>query len=173
MAINKAKVITVASVKGGSGKTTTLLSLAGIYSNLNKKVLVIDLNLYTGDISASLNLEVDKDIYSLYEDLSNNEFDNIDSYITSYNQNIKVLSSPKDPRKASKINNKFINIVLHKASLKYDIVLIDTSNILNEITLTAFDLSDQIIYVINNDLMNLKGMRTMSAIFSDMDTLPI
>ena len=37
------------------------------------------------------------------------------------------------------------------------------------ITLTAFDLSDQIIYVINNDLMNLKGMRTMSAIFSDMD----
>ena len=36
------KVITVSSVKGGVGKTTMVLNLAGIYCGLNKKVLIID-----------------------------------------------------------------------------------------------------------------------------------
>ena len=40
MALNKAKVFTITSVKGGVGKTTTVLNLAGIYSRMNKKVLV-------------------------------------------------------------------------------------------------------------------------------------
>ena len=34
MALNKAKVITVTSVKGGTGKTTTVLNLAGILSEM-------------------------------------------------------------------------------------------------------------------------------------------
>ena len=41
MALNKAKVITITSVKGGVGKTTTVLNLAGIYSRMNKKIFSI------------------------------------------------------------------------------------------------------------------------------------
>ena len=44
MALNKAKVFTITSVKGGVGKTTTVLNLAGIYSRLGKKVLIIELD---------------------------------------------------------------------------------------------------------------------------------
>ena len=36
------KVITITSRKGGVGKTTTILNLAGIYSNLSKKVLIFN-----------------------------------------------------------------------------------------------------------------------------------
>ena len=38
---NKGKIITVTSTKGGVGKTITTLNLAGVFSNLKKKVLVI------------------------------------------------------------------------------------------------------------------------------------
>ena len=44
MAIEKGKIITITSVKGGVGKTTFLLSLAHTYKKLNKKVLIIDCN---------------------------------------------------------------------------------------------------------------------------------
>ena len=71
-----------------------------------KKVLIIDLDLYSGDIASSLNLNYDNDIYNLFEDLNNNKFENLDDYACSYNDNIKVIAAPKDPRLARKITSK-------------------------------------------------------------------
>ena len=169
MALNKAKVITITSVKGGVGKTTTLLNLAGVCSKLGKRTLIIDLDLYSGDISSMLNLNYERDIYNLFEDINNNKFDNLDNYIVSYNENIKVLSAPKDPRFARKITSKTLNLILYKASMKFDIILIDTNHILTDINLFAYDYSDQIMYVISNDSMNLKNMKTMVSILNDMN----
>ena len=169
MALNKAKVITVTSVKGGVGKTTTTLNLAGIYSRMGKRVLVIDLDLYSGDIASILNINYNNDIYNLYEDLNNNKFTNLDDYVTSFNDNIKILPAPKDPRFARKIESKVLNLILYKASMKFDIILIDTNHILTDINLFALDFSDQILYLINNDSMNLKNMKTMVSILTNMN----
>ena len=169
MALNKAKVFTITSVKGGVGKTTTVLNLAGIYSRLEKRVLIIDLDLYSGDVASLLNINYNNDIYNLYEDMSNNKFDNLDDYVTSYNNNIKVIPAPKDPRFARKISNKILNLILYKASMKYDVILIDTNHILTDINLFALDFSDQILYLINNDSMNLKNMKSVVSILTDMN----
>ena len=169
MSLNKAKVFTITSVKGGAGKTTTMLNLAGILSKMGKKVLVIDLDLYSGDIASMLNINYNNDIYNLYEDMNNNKFTNLDDYITSYNDQIKVLAAPKDPRFARKISSKTLNLILYKASMKFDVILIDTNHILTDINLFALDFSDQILYVINNDSMNLKNMKTMVSILTDMN----
>lgn len=45
MAIKQAKVITVTSVKGGSGKSTMVLNLAGILSEKNLKTVIVDMDL--------------------------------------------------------------------------------------------------------------------------------
>ena len=63
MAITKGKIITVTSVKGGVGKTTFLLTLASIYKKQNKKVLIVDMDLFSGDIEAILDRPSKKDIY--------------------------------------------------------------------------------------------------------------
>ena len=166
--VKKTLILSVTSVKGGTGKTTNVLNLAGIYSNMKRRVLIIDLDLYSGDIAAILNIDNTKDIYNLFEDLTNNNFKNINDYITYYNEYIDVLSSPKDPRFASRINSKIISLILSKASTLYDVILIDTNHFLNTINLTAFDKSNEILYILNNDLMNLKNMKTMVSIFNNM-----
>lgn len=169
MAIKKAKIFTVTSVKGGTGKTTTTLNLAGIFSTQKYKTLIIDLDLYSGGIAASLNVNNDTDIFKLIDDLNNNRFDFIDSYVSKYNDYIDVLPSPKDPRFANKMSSKYINIMLSKAQMKYDIILIDTNHFMNEINLVAFDYSDYILYIITNDPIDLKNMKTMVSIYKDMD----
>ncbi len=168
MALNKAKIFTITSVKGGVGKTTTLINLAGVYSKMGKNVLIIDLDFFSGDVSYLLNLPAQNDIYSLYEDISSNKFNSLDDYILNYNKNIKLLAAPKDPRFARKIDNKVLNLILYKASLRFDVILIDTNHILTDINLFALDYSDQIIYIINNDSVNLKNMKTFVSILSEM-----
>lgn len=168
MNIRKATIISVTSVKGGSGKTTNVLNLAGIYSLMKKKTLIIDLDLYSGDIAAMLNIENSKDIYNMFEDMTNNNFKYLNDYVVSYNEYIDVLAAPKDPRYANRVNGNLINVVLNKAENMYDVILIDTNHFLNVTNLVAFDKSDQIVYILNNDSMNLKSMKTMVSIFTNM-----
>ena len=99
-----AKVITVFSCKGGVGKTTTTLNLAGIYSLMDKKVLIMDLDLNSGGVAVSLNVDVSKTIYNVVDDMGNNRFDDIENYVCKYNDKIDVLSSPTHPRNALKID---------------------------------------------------------------------
>lgn len=169
MAIKKGKIITVSSVKGGVGKTTTLLNLAGVLSNKKRKVLIIDMDLYGSAIAASLNLNDDKNVYTLMDDLNNNRFDHIDNYITKYNDYIDVIPSPKDPRFARKINNKYLNVILEKCRMKYELILLDTNHVLDDTNLVLFDLSDHIFYILSNDAIDLKNMKSMVSIHKDME----
>lgn len=168
MALKQAKVYLITSVKGGSGKTTTTLNLAGLYSLENKKTLIIDLDLYSGSIALLLNLNVKNDLFNIADDFNNNRFEHLEDYITKYNNNIDVLAAPKDPRTASKINSKYLSVIIAKAKMKYDVILIDTNHMLNEINLMAYDYSDYILYIMQNEFMTTKNMRTMISIFEDM-----
>lgn len=168
MAIKKAKIITVTSVKGGVGKTTTVLNLAGTYAKMNKKVLVIDYDLSNSAIALSLNLDVTKDIFYLSEDLNNNRFGQIENYILNYTNNIDVLAAPKDPRLENKIGVRYLPLILGKVNTLYDVVLIDTTHHMGIHTLTCMDNSDWIIYVMSNDPMDIKNMKSMVYILKDM-----
>jgi MinD-like ATPase involved in chromosome partitioning or flagellar assembly len=165
MASKRGRIITVFSTKGGVGKTILTLNLAGLFHLENKKVLIIDLDLYSGGIAVSLNVNVSKDIYNLVDDLVNNRFSDFKDYITKYNDNIDVLSCPIDPRKGSKIESKLVDVVLTNAASRYDIILVDTSHILNDISLTALDKAHDIIMVLSNDPIDLKNMRSIVSIF--------
>lgn len=166
---NAAKVITIFSCKGGTGKTTTALNLAGIYSLMNKKVLIMDLDLNSGGVATSLNVTLNKTIYNMVDDMSNNRFDEITNYVSSYNENIDVLSAPKDPRNAMKIDSKYVSLIIATTIYRYDVVLIDTSHDLSPISLSALDKSDNTLFIVTNDLVDIKNARSMIAIFKDTE----
>lgn len=168
MAIKQAKIITVTSVKGGTGKTFTALALAGILSNKKIKTIIVDMDLHAGVINASLNLNATKDIYTLVNDYVNHSLKDLEEYITKYNDYIDVLPAPKDPRSVGKINAYYIDLILKKLKYQYDVILIDTNHIIDDINLITLDNSDSAIYVITSDLMCLKNMKTMLAIYKDM-----
>lgn len=163
------KVISVSSVKGGVGKTTILLNLAGIYCELGKRVLIIDLDLFSGGVAISLNVKNTKDIFMLVDSMANNRFTELNKYVTSYNKNIDVLAAPRDPRDAMKIESRYIPLVFDAAKKEYDVILVDTSHVLNEVNLTILDYSYMSLFIITNDLVDLKNMKSLLSIFNDTD----
>lgn len=163
------KIITISSVKGGVGKTTMTLNLAGIYCELNKRVLIIDLDLYSGGIAASLNVKNKKDIYTMIDSMANNRFTELKKYVTTYNKNIDVLACPKDPRMGAKVSGRYIPVIFDLAKKEYDVVLVDTYHILDETNLTALDYSYMTLFIITNDIVDLKNMKSLISIFKDTD----
>ena len=169
MALNKGDILCVFGVKGGTGKSILSMNLAGICSDLKKRILLVDADLYGGSIAVSLNKEVNKTIFNFVDDYNNNRFKNINDYIIKYNEYIDYISSPIDPRKANKIDSRYIDILLDKAKFNYDLIIIDTNHILNEINLSILDKSDKILFVTTNDSYDLKNTRNLISIFKDLD----
>ena len=166
---NKGTSICVFSAKGGVGKTITTLNLAGIFEVLNKRVLIIDFDLSGGGISVALNIPNGKSIYHLAYDYNNNQYREFSDYVTKYDDKIDVLASPKDPRQAGKIDPKYVEIILDKAVFNYDVVLIDTTHDLTDANILTLDLVDHILFMVTNDPLDLKNMRSLISIFKDLN----
>ena len=162
------KIITISSVKGGVGKTTITVNLAGIYYLMKKKVLIIDLDLYAGGIATITNVGNKKDIYMLIDALSNNKQVELHDYVSAYNNGIDILACPKDPRDVSKIESKYISKVFELAKHEYDVILVDTSHSLDEVCLMAMDASYNSLFVITNDLVDIKNMKSLVSIFTEI-----
>lgn len=169
MAIKYAKMIAVTSVKGGTGKTTFAINLAAKTAKDGLKTLLVDLDLFNNAVTTSLNANCNSDIFVMCEDIDNNTFTQVEDYITVYNENISLLASPKDPRSANIVNPKTIAKMINKLKTKFDVIIFDTNNFIGEVNLITFDLMDEIIYILSNDPVDIKNMRTMVSIYKDME----
>ena len=163
------KSLCIFSSKGGVGKTITTLNLAGVFEVMGKRILIVDLDLSGGQIALSLNKPYEKTIYNFAMDYMNNRYHSFLDYVTKYDDYIDFLACPKDPRQANKIASKYIEIMLDKAVYYYDIILIDTHHVLNETNLVLLDKTDSILFVMNNDPFDVKNMKSLVAIFKDLN----
>lgn len=163
----KGTSIAVYGAKGGIGKTIFTLNLAGAMAKQNKTCLIIDADLYSGQIGCALNKQTKKDIYNFADDYSNNRYKNFEDYITSYNKYISFIGAPTDPRRANKIDPKYLSIILDKAIFKYDFVIFDMSHVLNEINVNILDMVDKILLMTTNDPLDLKNLKTVLNLFKE------
>ena len=165
----KGKSVCLFSAKGGVGKTTTVINLAGIFELIEKKILIIDLSLSCGNIGISLNKPANKTIFNFVDDYENNRQTDFDSYVTKYDDQIDYLAAPKDPRQANKIDSKYLDLLIDKACYNYDVVLIDLDHTLSEMNIVTLDKVDKILFLITNDPMDLKNIKSLISIFKDLE----
>ena len=153
------KVVSVFSGKGGVGKTTFLLNLAGTLSNMRKKVLIIDADLYNGGIAVSLNRPSKKTLYNYYIEYKKEKFPNVLNYTVKYNEYIDFIPAPQNIKEAEEVSFSCLDSIIGEASLLYDVVLFDTNHIFNKFNEQLLKKMNQIFYIITNDAMDLKNSR--------------
>ncbi len=165
----KGKTMIVTSSKGGVGKTIFLLNLAGIFAKKNQKVLIVDCDLAGGAIALNLNLTVEKNIFHVYEDLVNHRYQGYEKYITPYHKNIDMISACKDPRQALKIDIEYIISFLEEMKNHYDIILVDTTHGLTRDNILLLDKMDIILYIMTNDLMDIKNTKAFMDVMNKIE----
>lgn len=163
----KGKVLTIASSKGGVGKTIFATNLLGVFDHLKKKALLIDMDLSCGGVSVLLNLDNKKTIYNLFDDILNNRFKNTDDYVYHYSENVDIIPSCKDPRQGNKIDSKILEQIVSVYKNNYDIVLLDTTHVPVISTLISLDIADEILFLITDNPLDLKNSASMLSILGD------
>ena len=169
MRLRKGRSLCFFSAKGGVGKTVNIINLAGVIEQLDKKVLIIDMDFYSGGVAVTLNKKFDKSIYNMILDMINNDYKNFNDYTVKVDNYIDILCAPKDPRDANKIDASFIEDIIQKAESIYDVVLIDTNHALNDINLVTLSSVSNIVFLTTNDPVDLKNLKSLLTIFKSLD----
>ena len=109
------KIISIINQKGGVGKTTTAVNLAAGLSQLNKKVLVVDLD-PQGNLSTGIGLsekQRNKSVYdliiqasSIHSTIQNTKIRNLKIIPSNINLSGIEFELATDENKTDKLNNK-------------------------------------------------------------------
>ena len=157
---HEARVIAFFSAKGGVGKSFVALNSAlMIHEKMNKRVLLVDLDLQFGDISLMMNKQSELTIKEMFDDSPINNYDDILPFLYKHKEGCHMLFAPKDPESAEYISKDQVKQILEIVKRYYDVIIIDTGVNYNEITLNALDLSDKIVIVTNLEVTGLKNTK--------------
>jgi pilus assembly protein CpaE len=153
------EVITVFAPKGGVGKTTLTTNLWVVLAAEGHQVCVVDLDLASGDIAISVQLDPIRTIVDAVPMAGHLDTTGAESLLTSYRPGLHTLLAPVAPGDAEKVTPALVGELLAVLRGMFDYVVVDTPAYLSEHVLTALDASTHHVLIATPDVMSLKNLR--------------
>ena len=151
-----AVTITVASATGGCGKTFLASNLAYLLAHgTGRRVAMVDLDLQFGEVVSMLQLRPARTIV----DVDLDEEGSLEDAMTRHVGGFDVLAAPRDPIAADGVTPDRVADILLALRQRYDYLIIDTPPSLNEVVLSSFDISENLIVLATLDVPSVNNMR--------------
>ncbi|MDD3237199.1 MAG: AAA family ATPase [Candidatus Gastranaerophilales bacterium] len=155
------KVISTFSNKGGLGKTTVAVNLAQELADISKeKVVLVDLNMHLGDITAFLDINPNYDIKYVIDNLDKANKDFFLGTLEQYkDSNLFILAdSPYREPSDEPSPQQFANLI-KKLKESFSYVVVDNNSVLDTKTTTVFNESDLILFITAANLPTLRNCK--------------
>ncbi len=165
------QVIAISNQKGGVGKTTTTISLAGALLTYDKRILVIDMD-PQGNCSRSLGIDSSLFAHTIYDVLVSKY--NIRRAIKKTTlKGLNILPSKVNLSIAeSKIHDvnslKILKNVIEELKEDYDYILIDTPPSFGFLSLSSLIASDSVIIPVQCEYFALEAVSQILATISNV-----
>ena len=161
------QIISIINQKGGVGKTTTVINLAAGLSQLNKKILVIDLdpqgNATTGLGLSNMDNSIDT-IYGvlngtkeIYQVIKKTQFENLDLITSNVDLSGLEVETANDTDRAFILKRKLASY-LNDSRRNYDYILIDCPPSLSLLTVMALVCSSSLLVPLQTEFFALEGL---------------
>ena len=166
--------IAVMSSKGGSGKSTTAFSLAATIARTSaaagkpKRVALVDLDTRDGQVGSLLGqympTAINIRVHPVWDAATVQEY-----LVRDKKLGFDALLAPVRPRNADDVGPEFYKHIIQVLQTTHDVVILDCSvNYLDPLLGTAFNLSDEILFVTTLASTSVQGMaRSLTELFAD------
>jgi cellulose biosynthesis protein BcsQ len=160
------KIISICNTSGGTGKSTTALSIAVAAAEYGRNVLLIDLD-ERANITFQLGIENPR--FTMLEVATGANA--LDLAIIRTNERVDFL--PAAPRITALDLAQISTDNLKQKFSNYDLVVIDTSSALNQRLSLASQISDAVLYVCTDSLLAVRGVLLASNFFKQVHSLGV
>jgi len=160
------KVVTFFSPKGGVGRTTLAVNFAvAARTELNMRVALVDGGLQFGDVGVLLNLNPkNQSIADVAREMVGGDLGTLEATLVEHSSGVRVLMAPPSPEMAELVTPDHLARIIAALRTTHDLVVIDSSPVLQDVTLSFLDQSDVVFAVLTLEITNIKNMRSFLAL---------
>lgn len=167
----KSKIISTFSNKGGLGKTTVAVNLAKELADITKeRVVLLDLNMHLGDVTAFLDINPNYDIKYIIDNLDRADTDFLVATLEQYKySSFYILADSPYREPTSEIETKDFIKLLKVLRKTFSYIIIDNSSTFDHKAKEIFDESDMILLVTTANLPTLRNCQRCLNMFDKFD----
>lgn len=162
------KIIAVFGAKGGAGKTTVATNLAVALARRGRETAaLVDVDDAFGDVAESLALPKERTVIDGLRELDGAERGGLKTFLTYHDSGLAVLPAPTSPFEWKGIAGERLQQLLRQLARQFDIVLVDTSSTLSEVSLGALEAASTILWITTPEYASVHdSLRALQAIRS-------
>lgn len=137
------RIVSFISNKGGVGKSTLSVNVACMLAaRAPGRVLLVDMSLQLGICALMLNLQPATSIVDAARQRTRLDETLLTELSVPHACGLRLLAAPADAMEASEVTDEAMARLLNLARRAFDVVVVDTFPMLDEVVMTVLDLSD-------------------------------
>jgi pilus assembly protein CpaE len=167
------RVITVASPKGGVGKTTVATNLAiGLTSSAPQSTVLVDLDVQFGDVASALGLTPEYTLPDAVRGPASQDTMVLKTFLTQHPSGLYAVCGSESPAAGDTVTGEDVSRLLALLAREFRYVVVDTAPGLSEQTLAALDRASDVVMLTSMDVPGVRGLRKELDVLRELCMIP-
>ena len=167
------RVITIASPKGGVGKTTVSTNLAlGLTAHAPQSTVLVDLDVQFGDCASALGLTPEYTLPDAVHGPASEDTMVLKTFLTQHPSGLYAVCGSESPAAGDTVSGEDVSRLLASLAREFRYVVVDTAPGLSEQTLAALDRATDVVMLTSMDVPGVRGLRKELDVLRELTMIP-